>query len=494
MNRANKRSIRIICSIILAAFILGLFSTAVFADQSGVVTTLTNPEIESPYAVIRNMNTGQVVYDKASDTRISPASTVKLMVALVAYEKLPDRSKVIAASKSAVANVTGNNINIREGEELKVNDLLAAVLISCANDACNVIAEAAGGSIADFVKLMNKKASDLGMTNTNYTNTTGFDDSAMYTTAADTAKLAEAVYKVNDLATLADTAKFVIASTNKSSNQRNLLNKNHLVSTYVTAKYSFDPAIGLNAGFTDKGGHCIITASDKDNLAFIYVLMGWQGESKSATEENIKSYGEAKTLIDWTQKTFELKTVKATSEMLGEIKVDLGNNADNVVVRPAKDIDVIFDKRLTNLITYKTSIDLDDESLLFEAPVEANRVVGTVDILLNGKVVATTDLVTMSSVSRDEFSHIMAKIGAFFKSKTLTTIIIVLVSLIAVYILLSITLKIIDLVRKIKRRQEKKKQALERRKNAELSDDRYQTKANKRYSEDDDDDDDDDED
>lgn len=492
MNRTNKKSMRIICSILLAAFMLGLFSTAVIAEQSGVVTTLTNPEIESPYAVIRNMNTGQIVYDKAADTKISPASTVKLMVALVAYEKLPDKSKIVAASKAAVSNIAGNNINIREGEEFKVNDLLAAVLISCANDACNVIAEAAAGSVADFVKLMNKKAAELGMADTNYTNTTGFDDTAMHTTAADTAKLAEAVYKVNDLATLADTPKFIIASTNKSTNQRNLLSKNHLVSTFVTAKYSYDPAIGLNAGFTDNGGHCVVTASDKDNLAFIYVLMGWQGESKSATEDNIKSYSEAKTLIDWTQRTFELKTVKATAEMLGEIKVNLGNNTDNVVVRPAKDIEVIFDKRLTNIITYKPSIDLDDESLMLEAPVEANRVIGTVDVLLNGKVVTTMDLVTMSSVSRDEFSHIMAKIGAFFKSKTLVTIIIVLVSLIAVYILLSITLKIIDLVRKIKRRQEKKNQAIERRKNANINEDnRYQTRANKKYIDDDDEDDDD---
>ena len=473
MNVTNKRSIRI-CTILLAAFIvLGLFSTSVFADTSGAVTTLTNPEIETPYAVIRNMNTGQVVYEKEAEKRIAPASTVKLMVALVAYEKLPDRSKVVAASKSAVSNITGNNINIREGEELKVSDLLAAVLISCANDACNVIAEAAAGSVADFVKLMNQKAADLGMKNTNYTNTSGIDDTAMYTTAADTAILAEAVYKVNDLAVLADTPKYIIPSTNKSSNQRNLLNKNHLVSTYVTAKYIYDPAIGMNAGYTDGGGHCIVTASDKDNLSFIYVLMGWQGESRSATEENIKSYGEAKTLIDWTQKTFEMKTVKATSEMLGEIKVNLGSNTDTVVVRPSKDIDVIIDKRLNNQITYKTSIDLDDESLVLEAPVEANKVVGKVDILLNGKVVATTDLVTMTNVSRDEFSHIMAKIGGFFKSKTLKTIIIVLVSLIVVYILLSITLKIIDLVRRIKRRQEKKKRALERKNNAQAQGSRY---------------------
>lgn len=466
------------------------FPLAVNAEVSGQV--LADPEIKSPYAVIQNVDNGQIIFEKEADTKIAPASTVKLMVALVTYEKLVDNSedlnKTYAASSTAVKNITGNNIGIRENEEFKLKDLLAGVLVSCANDACNVAAEAASGSISQFVKDMNKKAAELGMTNTNYTNTSGIDDKDMYTTASDVAKLAAAVYKVNDLAEIADTDKYIIPATNKSTNQRNLLNKNHLVSTYTTTKYNYDSAIGLNAGFTDDGGHCVVTASEKSELQYVYVLMGWHGPSKSFNEDKIEPYLEAKELIKWTHETFKTKEISA--ELLGSIKVNMGSSADTVVVRLDSSFDFIYDSRKDPEITYVTSIDLSDESFALEAPVEANMVVGTVDIIINGKYFKTLDLVTMTSVSRDEFGYIMGNIGDFFKSKMLKTIIIVFLVLIGLYLLLSITLKILNLVKKYKRKQEKKQRALERRELEEKGLAPPSTRR-RRYDDDDDDDDDD---
>ncbi|HBL85494.1 MAG: hypothetical protein A2Y17_06255 [Clostridiales bacterium GWF2_38_85] len=480
-----KKRNRIISVLITVIILVCMFSSALVSAATEIPAD--QPVLETKYIAIRNTQTGQVVYSKDAETRIAPASTVKLMVALLTYENIDNLSTIIPATKSALNGVTGNNINIREGEEITAKDLLAAVMISCANDACNVLAEHIGSSVSGFVQMMNEKATELGMTNTNYTNPTGIDDDSMYTTAADTAILAEAVYKVNDLTTLANTAKYIMPITNKSSNVRNLLNKNHLVSTFVTLKYYFADAIGLNAGYTDKGGHCLVTASEKEGLSYVYVLMGWQGPSNSATEDTIKNYTESKALISWTHNVFKPFTIKASSEMLGEVTVNLGSGVDKVIVRPAEDFDIVIDNRLVNEITYQT--DKPIEEIILDAPVEADMAVGKVDILLNGVVIKTTDLVTMSGVERNEFQYIMDQIGNFFKSKTLRTIIIVFVILIALYIALSITLNILKLVKKYKKRKARKER--QRREREEFKNDpknAVQVRRKHRNYEDDDDD------
>ena len=143
------------------------------------------PEIEGKYAYAINLDTGIVVYGKDFNTRTSPANTVKLMTAIVAYENIEDLDTVITASSSAVSKAQGANMAIKTGESFTARELLYGLLVRGANDAALVLAEYVAGTEQEFCSLMNQKALELGAVNTHFENVTGFYTEGSYTTARD---------------------------------------------------------------------------------------------------------------------------------------------------------------------------------------------------------------------------------------------------------------------------------------------------------------------
>ena len=132
------------------------------------------PSIEGYSAYAINLNTGTVIYDKKPDDRVYPASTTKLMTAIVAYENIPDLDVKITATEYVVRNTQGANVRIEAGEIYTARELLNALLIEGANDAALMLAEYVSGSEEEFCILMNEKAKQIGAINTHYDNVTGF--------------------------------------------------------------------------------------------------------------------------------------------------------------------------------------------------------------------------------------------------------------------------------------------------------------------------------
>ena len=214
---------------------------------------------ESPYVIFMDMNTGRFMYEKNADEKVYPASTVKIMTAILALENC-DLEEKCAASQTALDAVPDGVtvMDIMPGEELTVRQLLYGAMLASAADATNVLAEAVSGSIGEFVGLMNDKAKELGMESTNFSNTHGEHDDRTYTTVRDMAALARYAMNNQDFREIIKTEQYTIQPTEKYKEVRNLINTNYMVSRAQRTDYYYGKAIGIKAGYTVEAKSCLV--------------------------------------------------------------------------------------------------------------------------------------------------------------------------------------------------------------------------------------------
>ena len=248
-------------SLVMAAVMFFLFPCTVFADDTEVSSD--PPEIQhAASAYLYNFENDRVLYEYNSSERVYPASTVKIMTAIVAFEKYSDNLDAeITVKQSMLDEVNGNRIGFQAGEVVTAREMLSCMLVNSANDAAIILANAVAGSTSDFVELMNKKAAEIGAFDTYYTNPTGMHNDAMITTAKDTAIISKYAYSVPGLIDMTSTPKYVMPATNLSD-YRNIYNRNSMLSNYYSAGYYYTGTLGLNAGATSQGGYSISAVAE----------------------------------------------------------------------------------------------------------------------------------------------------------------------------------------------------------------------------------------
>jgi len=207
---------------------------------------------------------GNPVWGKQTDRQLPQASLTKLMTSLLVMERA-NPSSVVEVSRAA-ARETGHRIRLRAGDRLRVEDLLAATLISSANDACHALADHVGGNEENFVRIMNKRAKELGLHDTHFQNACGHDHPDHYSTAADLATLANAVIAKNP-----DVFDLVAQSRTSIRDVRGrrafiLKNSNHLIGRY-------EGAMGLKTGFTPNAGKCLVAVAERGGKRVLLVLL-----------------------------------------------------------------------------------------------------------------------------------------------------------------------------------------------------------------------------
>ena len=339
-----KRRILFFISVILFSFILILVSNAqetAFVEKlfdGKALCEYTNPdsltEVKGQSAYLYNLETGTVVYRKNDDVTVYPASTVKLMTAIVAYENIPDLNTVITASKSAVLATHGSNMAIKEGEKFTAEQLLYGLLVTGANDAANVLAEYVGGNISGFCELMNEKAKELGAENTHYTNPTGLHSAEMITTAKDTAIIAKHFYSINELFEMSDTTRYSIDKNEHILVDRILLNRNLLISRVRSEKYYYSRAMGMSLGSTPEAGECVVTAALDDNgLTYICVVMNAPSDEKESF-----ACLDAVNLLKMCLKQFTYSVVLSSKNIVCEVPVKLAVDTDYVTLLPGEEL------------------------------------------------------------------------------------------------------------------------------------------------------------
>ena len=234
----------------------------------GQEPALSAPKTAPPATTARAMvlldaDSGAFLCTKNADERLPMASTTKIMTALVSLEHLPlDR---VITVPSAATGIEGSSIYLYAGEQITVETLLYALLLSSANDAAVALALETAGSVADFAALMNEKAAELGLTNTHFCNPNGLHENAHYTTARELGVLTAHALKNEHFAKIVATRKHV-APQNGTDATRLFLNHNRLLN-------GFAGAIGVKTGFTKAAGRCLVSAAEREGLTLICVTL-----------------------------------------------------------------------------------------------------------------------------------------------------------------------------------------------------------------------------
>lgn len=225
---------------------------------------ISTDAVSAKAAVVINGDTGEILYQINADTRMPMASTTKIMTALLLCELAGDFEKQITVTSEMVA-VEGSSMGLLAGDKVTYHDLLYGMMLASGNDAANTAAIALGGSVENFVKLMNERAASLGLTDTNFVTPSGLDAQDHYTTAYELAVIARAALHNEHFAAAAASKSATLCYGNPPY-KRTLTNHNRLLKLY-------DDVIGVKTGFTKKSGRCLVSAAKKDGKFVIAVTL-----------------------------------------------------------------------------------------------------------------------------------------------------------------------------------------------------------------------------
>ena len=412
---------KFICLVIIIGM---LFAVTVSANAYEITTF----EVSAKNAMIVSLDTGEVLYEKAIDEKIYPASITKLMTAAVILDAYPNPSDItVTMTQNAYNKILGTGsavLNAKVGEEINGKDALASVLISSAGDVVYAYAEAVSGSIEAFVDAMNQKAVELGLNGTHYENPIGLHHEENYTTVRDIRILAEYLIENYPLITeITKNSRYKMQKTNMSD-ERLLVTTNYMIDANTSYYYPY--CTGLKTGFTDEAGRCLVSISQYQGYNYLCITMNCPTVNGTRTE-----FTTSRQLFKWAFTEFEFKSVLDIKTPVAEIPVRLSSDSDYVSLYPASQIRSILPKEADNSsIIIKPN--LISESV--DAPVKKGDVLGTADVVFAERVIGTVDLIAGNDVESSLFLVILDGIAKIFTSKLFKTLFIIVVVAIVCFV------------------------------------------------------------
>lgn len=346
-------------------------------------------------AVVTEITTGQVLYEYNSHERLPMASVTKLMCLLIWAEEMEKGTfgmdTVITATARANA-MDGSVIWLNVGEEMSAYDMIRSVVIASANDACVAVCEHIAGTEEMFVERMNKRAQELGMSDTHYDNCVGFDSDTHYTSAYDTALLSAAVSEYDCYNEFFNTRLDYVR---EGERQTQLLNTNKLMQRY-------DGIIGGKTGTTDNAGCCLAVWAKRGNMKLCAVALG--------CKESEQRFTACANLLDYGFSGYELYRISIKDDVLQPVPVTEGLSKD-VDVRVKRLSTIVIPKGSSKRIEYTHTV---TESL--SAPVQYGEKVGEMRASLDGEEIFYSDIVTTKEVGElNFFSSLCIIILSFFR-------------------------------------------------------------------------------
>lgn len=404
-GRNARISALVLVALLFAAFLLGtLGRTAGYALEDPIIT-------DTQCAYLYNITNDKVLYQKNTELTIYPASTVKIMTALVALEQFKgDWDAEITVTRDMVKGVRGNNINLRADEIVTFRDMINCLVVGGSNDCANVIAYTVCGGVEEFVKLMNQKAVALGMYDTSYTNITGMHDPDMHTTLADIVKLARHAIVQYDYYDIAKQFKYEMDSTNRSGT-RKVYTRNAFMTSYYSSLYYSTDVSGINAGSTEEAGYCAVVTAEHDGTSYLAIAMG-----SGSDGDNIYSFTTIRSMLDWAYENFGYVTIVRDSEVIREIPVNMSASFDRVALYPKETIDVFMEGDI-NVETdiRRTTVLLSDE---LDAPLKQGDVAGYLTLSYNDEILARIELVVRNDIPRSDTLYLSSTLKQIFSSGT----------------------------------------------------------------------------
>lgn len=405
--RATK-AISIILAITTLICCLSVISFAEETQQSGATVSQGYHSIDAAASylgtdklvdnvgatVLYEMNSDTLMYAWNADEHVYPSSLVKIMTALIAVQKA-DPQTVVTVSQSALDTVPyyAASVDLQQGEEITLSDLLYCMMVGSANDAAAVIAEHIFGSQTAFVKEMNDYAVSLGCRDTQFVNVHGLHDENQYTTARDLARILSAAVKNEAFMTYFSAVTYLVPATNKSE-ARELSTGNFLMNTENLQLYYDSRVTGGRTGIADDDSRCLATVAEKNGMQVISVVLG--SESTLADDGKTQAYGsfrETSLLLDACFDDCHVVQVLYEGQVLKQCPVINGEN--DVVLASLNSVYSVLPLEISaaNLI-----FKYEDTPAQIEAPVTVGQVLSNVQVWYNGFCVAQTALVAKNDV------------------------------------------------------------------------------------------------
>lgn len=372
--------------LLIFIIILPIFNNLSFATELNA---------ESEAALLAELSTGKIIYEKNAKEVRYPASTTKIMTALLTLEncELTDTATV---SHNALQLVPSgySNANLQEGEILTIEDLLYALLVKSANEAANVLAEHISGSIEEFSNMMNSRAKELGCENTNFVNPNGVHNENHYSTAYDLFLIATEAMKNETFRKIVSTPTYTLPATNKyPSADRSFPNTNDLIRVNKSNRadnYYYEDAIGIKTGYTKEAKNCLVAASNRDGLEFITVVLG-----SSTNEDGLSErYLDTINMFDYGYENYMKTNIVKENDTIDTIEIKNGTKeSKNMKVVIKDSIDAIVSKDL-DINNISPTINLNEN---LRAPISAGEKVGTISYSIDD-INYSSDLLAGSTV------------------------------------------------------------------------------------------------
>ncbi len=395
---------RAVCVTVAAILLFSLLALPVGAIEA--------PDLSHADAVyLYNPENDRVLVSKNINKIIYPASTVKVMTGLVAAEALAGRyGETVTVTQEMVDAASSFRMYLTPGEKVTVEQMLYAGLCAGYNDACVVLAYLVSGSVDAFVARMNTRATELGMTNTVYTNPTGIHNDRMVTTVEDIVKLALTAMENEAYMKIVSTPKYTMAANNQAP-ARTFYNRNAMIDRHLTSRYYHGYVTGMNAGMTDEGGYCIVaSAADEDQgLRYLAVVMG-AGADPEEQGGTVYSYQIANALLDYAIDGFGMVTIVGRETVVSTAQVALSEKTSQVGLVPARDVTAYLPTDIDPAqLSYRVMLN----SETVNAPIKAGDVLGFATVSYNGTLLATVDLCAAQDVEQSTFLVALDRISTY---------------------------------------------------------------------------------
>lgn len=288
-----------VCGLLALLVLTGSPALSVAADTDSAWPEA--PDIKAPGAVVMEAETGSILYNKNAYDVFYPASTTKLMTALLAIEQAP-LTDLVTCSHDAIYSIgwDSSRIGLVEGEQISMEDALYAILLASANEVCYAVAEQIGGTVTDFVSMMNQRATDLGCLNTHFTNPHGLDDPDHFTCPYDLALIARQAIQYTTFRRISGSYYHQIPATNK--NVARDIGNTHLI---IRKRIKYDGVFAGKTGHTSTAGNALVTCAERDGLTLICVVM------KESVQDD--AYSDTMALLDYAFQSFSLCDISSSA-------------------------------------------------------------------------------------------------------------------------------------------------------------------------------------
>ena len=345
------------------------------------------PKLDAKIALVYDRSSENVLYEKNGYKTTKMASTTKIMTSIVVLENA-NLNNIVTVDKKA-AGTGGSRLGLKAGDKITVNDLLYGLMLRSGNDAAVALAIHVGGSVEEFAKLMNKKANELGLKNTNFVTPHGLDNEKHYTTAYELAKMADYALQKEKFRQIVGTKNCTITINGTS---KNISNANELLG-YLNGVY------GIKTGFTNGAGRCLVTGCKRGNLDIITVVLG-ADTKKIRTADSIK-------LIDYIYSNYEIVNIKQIIEEKFNEWLAINQNRIYINKGITNQLHLCMDNIKYETMAIKKQnkdkINIEINAIFyFEAPVEEGKIVGNLKVTINNEEISVINIYNENEIKKKQ--------------------------------------------------------------------------------------------